>query len=1310
MWTIKVGYSNLKKALLKMKKIIVIFLLSCCQFMAAQEPNDCENAIVICGNGTFSSNADGIGTKQEVSGCGGMEHNSIWLKINVVQSGNLGFHIKPNDPDLAVDYDFWVYGPNKPCGSLGSPIRCATTNPLASQAAGAIVTNNHTGMYGSTTATTAGPGAAGNSYVRWLPVTAGQSYYIAIDRPEGDGGFELEWIGSATAGTGAFAPPPTANDIVDMRTCSNTPNIGIFDLNTVRPAINSDLVNNTITFHTTLENAFDSAAPLGNIMGNASNPQQIFARVTNNTTGCFTITDFNLKVFPVPTATIAASDASICSGSNVDVTITGTPESTIDYTVNGGAIQSVTLDTAGTFTFTDSPTIDTEYALVGAKILGFNNVVICSQAIADDVTVTVTPVATPTFTQVAPICQGGALAALPTTSTNGIAGTWLPALNNTATTTYTFTPNTGQCAIATTMEIVVNPSQTATFTQVAPICQGETLSALPATSNNGITGTWSPALNNAATTTYTFTPDAGQCSGNVTMQIVVHPTQIATFTQVAPICQGGPLSALPTTSTNGITGIWSPALNNAATTTYTFTPDAGQCASNVTMQIVVDPTQAPTFTQVAPICPGEALSALPTTSNNGVTGSWSPALNNTATTTYTFTPDAGQCGSTATMQIAVNAAQAPAFTQVAPICQGETLSALPTTSNNGVVGSWSPALDNTATTTYTFTPDAGQCSSSVTMEIIVHPTQIASFTQVTPICQGETLTALPTTSNNGITGSWSPALNNTATTTYTFTPDAGQCASNVTMQIIVHPTQVAAFTQIAPICQGGTLSALPTTSNNGVTGSWSPTLNNTATTTYTFTPDAGQCSSNATMQIVVNPYPILASDEYEICNPDASGFGSFDLQGNIPVFLGNTQTPANFNVAFSKDASNTIPINTNPYTNATQDAEVIFITISNVLTGCAITQPLTLRVEDGTQVTKPADVAVCDYEGENDGIATFNLEDFELEVLNGQNPADFKITYHLTAFAAQTGADAIQDPTEHKNTASPYLQTIFIRVENINATNDCIGLTDVHLIVEPVLKPRIITGPDNNNTICVNYQTGVVERPLTLFSYMQNPTYTYKWFLNGTEIPGATANSYQITTPSPGLYTLEIIDSASTSTCVPEPSEAFEVIQSGSAVVISVEATNAFNNENIITVEVEGFGEYWFQLDDGPIMDNGGLFTNVAPGLHTVYVYDRKTEKPSCDAVVIEDIRIIDYPRFFTPNGDGFNDTWNIGGLDGQLKSKIYIFDRYGKLITEIRPSGPGWDGSLNGQNLPSTDYWFLINYEEQGIAKEFKAHFSLKR
>ena len=267
------------------------------------------------------------------------------------------------------------------------------------------------------------------------------------------------------------------------------------------------------------------------------------------------------------------------------------------------------------------------------------------------------------------------------------------------------------------------------------------------------------------------------------------------------------------------------------------------------------PVIEPMFTQVPSICSGDTLSAFPTTSDNGYTGTWSPALDNTATTTYIFTPDAGQCVTTASMTITVNPNITPTFTQIADICSGDSLSALPTTSDNGYTGTWLPTLDNTATTTYTFTPTAGQCATTASMTITVNPNITPTFTQIADICSGDSLSALPTTSDNGYTGTWLPTLDNTATTTYTFTPTAGQCATTASMTITVNPNITPTFTQIADICSGDTLSALPTTSDNGYTGIWSPALNNTTTTTYTFTPTAGQCATTASMTITVNELP-----------------------------------------------------------------------------------------------------------------------------------------------------------------------------------------------------------------------------------------------------------------------------------------------------------------------------------------------------------------------------------------------------------------------------------------------------------------------
>jgi serine protease inhibitor len=561
-------------------------------------------------------------------------------------------------------------------------------------------------------------------------------------------------------------------------------------------------------------------------------------------------------------------------------------------------------------------------------------------ATTTSLTITVNQPVTPTFTAVAAICNGDTLSALPTTSDNGYAGTWSPILNNASTTTYTFTPTAGQCANTASLTITVNQPIAPTFTAVSPICNGDSLSALPTTSDNGYAGTWAPALNNIATTTYTFTPTAGQCAVTASLTITVNQPVTPTFTAVAPICNGGSLSALPTTSSNGYTGNWSPALNNTSTTTYTFTPTVGQCATTATLTITVNQPVTPTFAAIAPICNGDSLSALPTTSSNGYNGTWSPALNNTSTTTYTFTPIAGQCANTASLTITVNQPVTPTFTAVADICNGDSLSALPTTSNNGYSGTWLPAINNTATTTYTFTPTAGQCANTASLTITVIQPTIPTFTGVAAICNGDSLSALPTTSNNGYSGTWLPAINNTATTTYTFTPTAGQCASTASLTITVNQPITPTFTAVSPICNGDSLSVLPTISNNGYTGSWSPALDNTATTTYTFTPDAGQCAATATLTITVNQPITPTFNAIAICNGDVLILPTTSINGYTgtwsPIVDNTTTATYTFTPTAgqcSNPASLTVTVN--------QPVTPTFTAVTPICNGDLLTLPTT---------------------------------------------------------------------------------------------------------------------------------------------------------------------------------------------------------------------------------------------------------------------------------------------------------------------------------------------------------------------------------
>ncbi|MDI9256709.1 choice-of-anchor L domain-containing protein [Flavobacterium sedimenticola] len=221
---------------------------------------------------------------------------------------------------------------------------------------------------------------------------------------------------------------------------------------------------------------------------------------------------------------------------------------------------------------------------------------------------------------------------------------------------YVVTTSGGCNPAAQTGTINVNATVTATFTSIT-ICNGDAVS-FPATSLEGFSGTWNPStISNTQSATYTFTPNAGQCAASGTLTVNVTPPALPTFTQVAAICSGETLSALPTASIEGITGTWTPALNNTATTTYTFTPTAGQCAATTTMTITVNPNVTPTFNAIANVCLGEINPpTLPTTSVQGITGTWSPATIDSSTAgtfNFTFTADPGQCATNGTLSVTV---------------------------------------------------------------------------------------------------------------------------------------------------------------------------------------------------------------------------------------------------------------------------------------------------------------------------------------------------------------------------------------------------------------------------------------------------------------------------------------------------------------------------------------------------------------------------------------------------------------------------------------------------------------------------------
>lgn len=164
------------------------------QFETIHSQNNCVNYIQVCGNQSISLNVAGGGTQEisNASWCFSSENNSLWLRFTILSGGTLGFNLIPTSTNIIEDYDFMIFGPNVTCTNKGSPIRCSSTNP---QAAGSA--NNHTGMRASSTDVSEGPGVLGDNWIQWLNVTAGESYFLLIDRPAGNSSFTLNWTGTA---------------------------------------------------------------------------------------------------------------------------------------------------------------------------------------------------------------------------------------------------------------------------------------------------------------------------------------------------------------------------------------------------------------------------------------------------------------------------------------------------------------------------------------------------------------------------------------------------------------------------------------------------------------------------------------------------------------------------------------------------------------------------------------------------------------------------------------------------------------------------------------------------------------------------------------------------------------------------------------------------------------------------------------------------------------------------------------------------------------------------------------------------------
>lgn len=393
----------------------------------------------------------------------------------------------------------------------------------------------------------------------------------------------------------------------------------------------------------------------------------------------------------------------------------------------------------------------TNYKTIGSNgiyyIRGTNRISGCS--VLDSVNVTFNKSIVPSFATFQQLCLNSIPPELPNSSYNGISGSWTPATISTALlgkTAYKFVPDPGQCAIDTTIVIEITDQLKPVFSFGTTFCQNTAVPDLPLISSNGISGKWEPSVISSGITgkaTYTFTPDADQCSAPVTVEITITDLFSPTFNIITTLCLNSTPPQLPFYSNEGYVGTWQPAIistNNTGTSLYTFIPQDGQCARSYTVAISVEPQLVPLFDPVAPLCFGSSV-VLPATSKNGISGTWNPSVINTNTpgkSTYQFTPDANWCAQPTSLEIEVyEPVTVNAKADPLQIYGGTTKVTVTASGGSGNYTSGTGVFDRgTGTYTFTVTDDAG-CSGLKTI-FIAEPqdfTVLATLTNAA-LCAG----------------------------------------------------------------------------------------------------------------------------------------------------------------------------------------------------------------------------------------------------------------------------------------------------------------------------------------------------------------------------------------------------------------------------------------------------------------------------------------------------------------------------------------------------------------------------------------------
>jgi gliding motility-associated-like protein len=445
-------------------------------------------------------------------------------------------------------------------------------------------------------------------------------------------------------------------------------------------------------------------------------------------------------------------------------------------------------------------------------------------------------------------------------------------------------------------------------------------------------------------------------------------------------------------------------------------------------------------------------------------------------------------------------------------------------------------------------------------------------------------------------------------------------------------------------------------------------------------PMNGECPIIGQANVIINPLPEAFDSLLTQCDADGNndGFSVFNLTEAIPDLTGGIAgLDVSFHQTLLQAENNESPLPETAYANLS-NPQTIFASVFDQA-GCASIAQLELVVA-GEQI---ADVFLsqCDDTTE-DGITSFDLGEAAAIILDGL-PADLSLSFYANLEDVLAETNPI--PTSYTNQQA-YQQTVYARLEQDNA---CFGIARIFLEVYEL--PNIVT--QDEALYCLNSFPDTITLEVGPIIDNDSPLEAYSYLWSTGEITPTIAIN------EAGVYFVDIINPEGCS-----KRRTITVVGSRPATIESIEVTD-LSETNTLIVNVSGPGEYEYALNDptGPYqLEN--TFTNVRPGVYTVYVRDRL----GC-GIIEEVVSVLGYPNYFTPNGDGINDFWQVLGVrpDFESQAQIYIYDRYGKMLKRLNPLSPGWDGIYNGNPMPSSDYWFRVIFED---GRELRSHFSLVR